>query len=302
MDQNLSLYNIFYVVAKNQNISHASKELYISQPAISKAIKKLEENLDTKLFVRNSRGVMLTFEGNILFENLKNAFENIESAETQLKRINKLGIGHIRIGVSNTLCKYVLLDYLKDFIIENPHIKITIFCQSSNQTLRLIEENKIDIGLIGMPYNLKNIDFHTINEIEDIFVSSKSYLDNLKIREDNYDIFSNAVLMLLDKNNMTRQYIDDYFLENHIEVNNLIEISSMDLLIEFAKIGMGIACVIKEFVKNELESEELFEIPLGIPIHKRKIGFAYDTTHALMPAAKKFIDFYKEKSQFIAIK
>ena len=294
MEQNLSLYNIFYVVAKNQNISHASKELFISQPAISKSIKKLEQSLDTHLFVRNSRGVALTPEGVLLYEHLKNAFESIESAEERLKQITTLGIGHIRIGVSNTLCKYILLDYLKDFINDNPHIKITIFCQSTNQTLKLLEENKIDIGLIGKPRILKDIDFYSLGEIEDIFVTSLNYLNNLKIRENSDDILSNSVIMLLDKNNMTRQYIDDYLTLNHIEVNDLIEISSMDLLIEFAKIGMGIACVIKDFVKTELQSGELIEIPLGIPIHKREIGFAYRTTSNPFPAMEKFVNFYKK--------
>ena len=68
MDQNLSQYRIFYAVAKAGNISRAAKELYISQPAISKSISKLEDSLNTVLFTRNSRGVQLTDEGQVLFE------------------------------------------------------------------------------------------------------------------------------------------------------------------------------------------------------------------------------------------
>ena len=68
MEHHLSQYRIFHEVARCGNISRAAKELYISQPAISKAISKLEENLNTKLFIRNSRGVQLTKEGNILFQ------------------------------------------------------------------------------------------------------------------------------------------------------------------------------------------------------------------------------------------
>ena len=188
----------------------------------------------------------------------------------------------------------ILLDYLKDFINDNPHIKITISCQSSNQTLKLLEENRIDIGLIGKPNDMKNFNFYSWGEIEDIFVATDKYLDNFRLRDNDNDVFNNAAIMLLDKNNMTRQYIDDYLLQNNIEVNNLIEISSMDLLIEFAKISMGIACVIKEFVLDELETGELTEIPLGIPIHKREIGFAYNKSENIFPAVSKFIDFIKE--------
>lgn len=296
MEQSLSLYKIFYSVAKNLNISHASKELFISQPAISKSIKKLEENLNTKLFIRNSRGVTLTNEGNILYDYVKTAFSSIKAGEDQLRKINDLGIGNIRLGVSSTLCKYIMLEYLKEFIEANPHIKISISCQSTNQTLKMIEENKVDVGLIGRPSLLKNIDFFPIEEIEDVFVASKSYIENLKIRDDSSNIFNSAALMLLDKDNMTRQYIDDYLSVNHIEINDVIEVSNMELLIEFAKIGMGISCVIKEFIKNELENKILVQIPLGIPIHKREIGFAYNKSAVLTEAAKKFVGFYKESS------
>ena len=116
MEQHLSQYRIFYEVARCGNISRAAKELYISQPAISKAISKLEENLNTKLFIRNSRGVQLTKEGTILFQHINSAFESIHRGERELKRIHDFHIGHLKIGVSNTLCKYVLLPYLKAFV------------------------------------------------------------------------------------------------------------------------------------------------------------------------------------------
>ncbi|MFA9375734.1 MAG: LysR family transcriptional regulator [Lachnotalea sp.] len=295
MEQNLSLYKIFYTVAIAGNISKAAKELYISQPAISKSITKLEQSLDTILFLRNSRGVQLTEEGQILFKCLDSAFSTISSAEDQLRKIKELDLGHITIGVSTTLCKYILLPYLQEFIEKCPHIRITIECQSTNKTLKLLEENKIDIGLIGKPYHMKNIDFYSLGEIEDIFVATEKYINNLKIREvaENTDLFKSATLMLLNKENMTRQYIDDYFIENHIGINNLIEISTMDLLIEFAKIGLGIACVIKDFVSEDLLNGTLTEIKMDIPIHKREIGFAFSKTLLPSSSVEKFIDFYK---------
>lgn len=295
MEQNLSLYKIFYTVACTNNISKAAKELYISQPAISKSITKLEQSLDTVLFIRNSRGVQLTEEGGLLFKHLETAFASISAAEEQLKRVKELDIGHITIGVSTTLCKFILLPYLQKFIEKWPHIRITIQCQSTNKTLQLLEQNKIDIGLIGKPAFLKNIDFYSLGEIEDIFVATDKYINNLKLRGsiESNEIFKSATLMLLDKENMTRQYIDDYFKEHGIEINNLIEISTMDLLIEFAKIGLGIACVIKDFVRVELENKTLTQIPLNLPIHKREIGFAYSKNIALTSSVEKFIEFYK---------
>lgn len=294
MNQNLSSYRIFYTVANTGNISKAAKELYISQPAISKSIQKLEESVGCKLFSRSSRGVVLTDEGKLLYEHVSEAFETLTMGEEKLKRSIELGVGHLKIGVSSTLCKYLLLPYLKEFIRQNPHISISISCQSTNDTLKLLEDNKIDIGLIGKPENLKNIHFDFLEEIEDIFVAAKDYLRNLKARGIQKDhILQSSTLMLLDKNNMTRQYIDDYLQENQIIIKDSIDISDMDLLIDFARIGVGVACVIKNFVLEDLENGTLVEIPLGFPIHKREVGFAYKTTTKPSKSLAEFIHFYK---------
>ena len=294
MNQNLSSYRIFYTVANTGNISKAAKELYISQPAISKSIQKLEESVGCKLFSRSSRGVVLTDEGKLLYEHVSEAFETLTMGEEKLKRSIELGVGHLKIGVSSTLCKYLLLPYLKEFIRQNPHISISISCQSTNDTLKLLEDNRIDIGLIGKPENLKNIHFDFLEEIEDIFVAAKDYLRNLKARGIQKDhILQSSTLMLLDKNNMTRQYIDDYLQENQIIIKDSIDISDMDLLIDFARIGVGVACVIKNFVREDLENGTLMEIPLGFPIHKREVGFAYKTTTKPSKSLAEFIHFYK---------
>lgn len=295
MNQNLSSYWIFYTVANAGNISKAAKELYISQPAISKSIQKLEESLNCKLFSRSSRGVILTEEGSLLYDHVREAFETLGAGEEKLKRSIELGVGHLKIGVSSTLCKYMLLPYLKEFIRRYPHISISINCQSTNDTLKLLDDNKIDIGLIGKPDNLKNINFYFLENIEDTFVATSEYIHNLNMRGiKNDEILENSTLMLLDKNNMSRKYIDDYFQDNEITIADSIDISNMDLLIDFAKIGVGIACVIKSFVSKELEEGCLVEIPLSIPIHQREVGFAYKDNIKPSKSLETFINFYKQ--------
>lgn len=294
MTQNLSSYWIFYTVANAGNISKAAKELYISQPAISKSIQKLEESLNCKLFSRSSRGVILTDEGTLLYDHVKEAFETLSLGEDKLKRSIELGVGHIQIGVSSTLCKYMLLPYLSEFIHQNPHISISINCQSTNETLRLLDDNKIDIGLIGKPEVLKGLTFDHLSDIEDTFVATPEYLDNLAERGiEKEEVLEHATLMLLDKNNVTRRYIDDYFQENLINVSDTIDISDMGLLIDFAKIGVGVACVIKSFVSRELAKGKLVEIPLEIAIPKREVGFAYKENVKHSKALESFIEFYK---------
>lgn len=277
MEQNLSQYKIFYEVAKAGNISKAAKELYISQPAISKSISKLEDSLGVPLFTRNSRGVQLTSEGELLFHHTESAFEALSRGENELKRIKDFNIGHLRIGVSNTLCKYILLPYLKGFIEKYPHVKITIESQSTTHTIAMLEQQHIDLGLIAEPSSRKPLIFVPVMDIQDIFVSTKPYLDNLYLREGrNTDIFQTGNILLLDRNNMTRKYIDEYLSEHQIVPGQVLEVNTMDILIEFAKIGLGIGCVIREFVQEELDKKALVTIPMKWPIKKRTIGFAYN--------------------------
>jgi DNA-binding transcriptional LysR family regulator len=291
MEQNLSLYYIFHSVAKAGNISHAAKQLFISQPAVSKAIQNLEEDLNTTLFTRSSRGVKLTEEGKLLYEHTKTAFQALQRGEEDLKRIHDLGIGHLRIGASTTLCKFVLLPYLNGFVQENPHIKITIESQSTNQTLKQLENYSLDIGLVARPNADKSFCFYSVGEIEDIFVATHTYLDNLKLREHNAEIFSSATIMLLDEENITRQYIERYFQANHIIPDHILEVSNMDLLIEFAKTSLGVSCVIKEFVSAELADGSLVQIPLKVPVRKREVGFSYLENSILSDSIKKFLNF-----------
>ena len=302
MEQNLPLYHIFNAVAEEGNISKAAKRLYISQPAVSKAVNRLEESLDTQLFIRNSRGVSLTDAGTMLYDHTSVAFHHLMKAEEGLTRNKALGVGHIKIGASSTLCKYVLLPYLKAFTEENPHIRISIQCQSTFQTLSLLQSHKIDIGLVGKPSHLETIEFDGSREIGDVFVCTPAYLENLLTREELMidskkpgfeEILPFCNLMLLDSENISRRYIDSYFRDNDIEPNQILEVSSMDLLIEFAKTGLGVACVIDDFVKDELAAGTLIRLPLATPINKREIGFACIKDYPLSDAAVKFLNFVK---------
>ncbi|NLL79278.1 MAG: LysR family transcriptional regulator [Clostridiales bacterium] len=303
MENHLNLYHIFYTVARCKNISGAAKELYISQPAISKAIAKLEQNLETKLFVRSSRGVKLTDEGELLYRQVENAFASIHQGEEQIRRMNELGVGRLSIGVSTILCKYILLPYLQGFIKENPHIQISILCQSTFHILDALDQELIDIGLIGETSKAGKVHFRPVHTIEDIFVTTPSYLSNLKMRgtlpqkPTTQQYLSTATVMLLDKGNVTRQYIDKYLSDQNITTDQLIEATTMDLLIEFAKIDLGIACVIEDFVKKELEDGSLIKLPLLTPIPKRSIGFAYVPNKTPTGALLKFLNYLDRLSK-----
>ena len=307
MNQNLSFYRIFYATALAGNISKAADELFISQPAISQSIKKLEQSLDTALFVRSSRGVQLTEEGELLFSHVKSAFRTLEAGEHQLRLRRELGMGHLRIGVSSTLCKYVLLPYLTDFVKLHPHIQVTIACQSTNHTLQMLEHEELDLGLTGRPEHLHGMKFYPVRQIQDIFVASREYLDHLLLfleqnkqerssdvsgllASDSALLLKSGILMMLDKDNLTRQYLDQYFKEQQLFPENILEATSMDLLIDFAKIGLGIACVIREFVEEDLKAGTLLELPVPFPIASREIGFVFSWKQANQELIEELIN------------
>ena len=289
MEQHLSQYRIFYEVARCGNISRAAKELYISQPAISKAIGKLEESLGTRLFLRNSRGVQLTPEGNVLFQHVAAAFDSLSRGEKELKRIHDFHIGQLKIGVSNTLCKYVLLPYLKSFVEKYPHVNITIESQSTAHTLEMLEARKIDIGLVAEPRARRGLNFTPVMEIHDGFVCTPAYMENLTLREGSApDIFKTGNIMLLDRSNMSRKHLDTYLSDRDIEVNQLLEVTDMALLIEFARIGLGIAFVPDFCIPKD--DPDLFILELTESLPTRQMVVAYNESLPVSQAARQFME------------
>lgn len=304
MEQNLNQYRIFYAVAQAGSISRASEKLYISQPAVSKSISRLEESLDAVLLKRSRKGITLTDEGKTLFEQLRIAFSAIEAGEKKIKNLHDLGIGKIKIGVSASLCRFILVPFLKGFIEENPHVRITIDNQSTSKTIKLLEQGKVDAALVvNQNGNDFGDDFIPISELEDIFVATPTYLENLKTRisvenPDTPTLLESANLMLLDEENISRVFVDNYLNQHGIEVNKFLEVTNMDLLIEFAKIGMGVACVIREMAKKELSEGSVVELPLKFPMNKRTVGFVFPKENLAVPTVsnfKKFVISNKER-------
>lgn len=160
MQENLSLYYIFYIVSRTGNISQAAKELYISQPAISRAIKKLEDNLDTILFKRSSRGVTLTPDGQLLYEKVKAAFELLSEGEDSILHNRSREIPRLRIGASTTLCKYVLMPRLKNFISANPQMLHYYFLSVYlPDTAPSGGRTELILVLLGVPENYPDVNF-----------------------------------------------------------------------------------------------------------------------------------------------
>lgn len=284
--ENLTRYKIFLAVAENRSISKAAAQLYISQPAVSITIRKLEENLNTTLLIRKSRGVELTEKGRLLYDSVKKALSMLSDTERSLRF--PFHTGHLRIASSNVLCKHFLMPYLKEFSARYPDTDLAITCTSSAEACLMIEECSIDLALVVKPENPGRLVYHGLGVIEYIFVCTPVYRERFPCKDD--EIFDYANIMLLDKDNVSRKHINSYYAKNNIMPLHILEVNEMDMLIEFAKMSIGVSCVVKQFVEEELESGLLVEINLSKPVPPREIGFLYNCIEPFNENILRFIN------------
>lgn len=283
---NISRYKIFLAAAECGSISRAAGQLYISQPAVSITIRKLEENLNTTLFIRKTKGVALTEAGRELYENVKRAFAILLDTEDRLKFHQNTG--RLRIAASNVLCKHFLMPYLKEFTSLYPDTDLSITCTSSAVACAMLERCEIDLALAAKPQNLGTLMYHSLGMIEYIFVCTPAYRNKLDC--DNDEIFEHGNIILLDKDNVSRRHLDHYYAQNRINPLHILEVNEMDLLIAFAKMGIGVSCVVKQFVAQELEAGSLIEVEMSEPISPREIGFLYQNLKPMNGNILKFVD------------
>lgn len=290
MDVNLDLYKIFYVVAKSGSISSATNILYISQPAITFQIKKLEEQLGVSLFTRTKHGVILTDEGKILFEYVKNGIESITNGENALSNLKNLDSGKIRIGASTTVCRHVVMPYLEKFHEKYPKIDIQIVNNLTENLLKELRNGNLDILFLNMPMNEnKDLKIIPITNVQDIFVTNKKYYDQINGKL-NLTELSNYPLIFQKLPSNTRTYLNNYLKDNNINLKPQLEVVSYNLIMDLVKAGFGIGYATKEFIKDELKNKSLYEIKVIPKVPKRFIGIATIDKKTPNYSVKKLIE------------
>lgn len=269
MNIDYELYRIFYIVAKNGNITRASKELLISEPAVSKSIKNLEGYLGAPLFTRTKKGVNLTTEGVTLYEYISKGIEYFKSGEAKFNELINLESGTIRIGINTTLTKEFLMPYLETFHKLYPNINIEIRTNLTSELKSMLKDGLIDMHILNLTNEETKNDFNIIKckTITDCFVSNKPIKEKISIKE-----LNNYPLILQDKNSNTRKFLDDFANKYEITLKPKIEIGSYYLVSEFSRVGLGIGYVTKNYIKNNLDNKELFIVPIKEKIPSREIG------------------------------
>ena len=290
MNANLEHYKVFYFVAKNNSVTLAANELFISQPAVSQAIKQLEHTLGCSLFFRAPKGVNLTKEGEMLYSYIKQGYEFFELGEKKLEEMLNFETGEIRIGASDMTLKYYLLPYLEKFHRSYPSIKIIVSNAPTPETIDSLKTGKIDFGIVSSPVDeSKDYNVYDVAEISDIFVASSRF-GWLNGKTVGLSELERLPTICLEKNTSTRKFVDSFLAENSVTLKPEFELATSDLIVKFAEMDIGIGCVVKNFAQEGLDKGSLFELSLSKPIPPRKICLVTGNKSRISQAGKKLLD------------
>ena len=291
MNIDLELYKIFYTVAKYKHMTKASKELHISQPAISQSIKKLETQLDGTLFIRSNKGMELTSEGQMFYDYVKGALELINNAENEFTSFKDLSKGEIKIGASTTLTKIILMDRLKKFHNDYPNIEINIKNDLTKDLIIDLQKGKLDFVIFNEgDIKEKNINIKELTTIKQGFIYNPEYFSD-DIKELNN--LNNYPLILQKKESNSRKFLDNYLLNKNISLKANTEVVSQDLILEFTDAGFGIGFGIIALANKSFP--KLKELKINNQIPHTKVYLAMNKSINLPFASKKFIEYLNQK-------
>lgn len=290
MNINLDYYKIFYYAAKYGQITQAARELSISQPAVSQAIRQLEDQLDTRLFTRTSKGIILTSEGSLLFEYVKKGYESILLGEQQLFRMKKLDSGEIHIGASDMTLRFYLLPYLETFHQMYPGIKVSVTNAPTPETLAFLEDDRIDFGVVSTPLPDEcHADIRPAKEIRDIFVAGTHFRE-LKNRTVSPSVLAGLPLICLEKNTSTRQSMDEWLKSCHLQASPEFELATSDMIVQFAIRNLGIGYVMEGFAEEYIQRNILFPLKLSSPLPVRQFCIVTKKNRRISDAAARLLE------------
>ncbi len=292
MDINYELYKVFYHVASTLSFSEASKQLFISQSAVSQSIKTLERKLDQTLFIRSTKHVQLTPEGEILLRHIEPAMHFIRRGEAQLLDAAATG-GQIRIGASDTICRYFLVPYLERFHRDFPSAHIKVINQTSIKCVELLETGQVDLIVTNYPNQyLSNVSsIKKIRTFKDVFIANKSF-EQLKGQKLSYEQLSKYPILMLDKRSTTSEFLHRLFQQHHLDLVPEIELTSNDLLIDLARIGLGIAFIPDFCIQDP--NDDLFIVETEEELPTRELVIAHNEQIPLTKASEEFLNYFED--------
>lgn len=284
---NLNSLKIFLEVANSKSFLDASNRLFLSQPAVSKSMSKLEEDLGVLLFYRDNKGIELTPSGEILYKYLKDIKDLLLSCERVISAMNDINEGRIVIGVRSHIVRNYLMNKIDRFRVKYSKIVIELIDLSTSALIEKLEERKLDFIVDSSPietlYN--NIEIKPICSLSTCFIKSKN---NNKIIKNINELVKENLIMPGIRSSI-RKNLEDCLYKNEIEINPVMEFETEELIIDGVRRGLGIGYVVKPAVKYLVDANILEYIELEEELPKMEINLVYIDNY-LTNIAKLFID------------
>lgn len=286
---NLNLYRIFCKVAQSKSYSDAAEKLGLSVSNVSTQISNLEEQLDLKLFNRESKGVTLTEDGKELYDVVNKSISSFDFVEKMAKDKNSMTDGCIKIGCASHFTSYFLMEKIEKVKKDFPNLNIQLVCEADiSKMLELLQSHIIDFAITDAVISNSNITTEELLTINNIFVS-KAPLKIIDIKEIE-DL--NCILNL--ENTRSTQQLKKILEKNNVHIKADIMCDATEIRVDAVKKNMGIAYVIKEAVKKELKNKELYEVELPIELPHLTLNLIY-LKGELTKIDKKFIKEYLKR-------
>ena len=286
---NLNLYRIFCRVVQAKSFAKAAESLNLTAANVSTQIANLEEQLNLKLFNRETRGVSLTQDGKELYDVVCNLISKFDFAEKLAKDKNNIETANIKIGCPSHLTTYLLMDRIEQAKKDFPELSVTVVCEvDPKKMMELLQNHEIDFAVTDAKIDNSNIEIEQLKTINNIFVSKTALtISDLKEMED-----LNCILNI--NSTKTTKKLKE-LLENHnVTIKSNMSCDATEVRVDAVKRNLGIAYVMKEAVKKELEREELYEVEMPIELPIMIVNLIY-LKGEMTRADKKFIKEYLKK-------
>lgn len=294
MTDNWEYYKVFYYVASCKSITLAAKELSISQPAVSQTIRQLEHNAGALLFIRTSKGMRLSREGELLFSYIAKSYEQIRLGEKKLAQMLNLELGEVHIGASDMTLQFFLLPFLERFHEKYPAVKVKVTNAPTPETLAYLKEGRIDFGVVSTPFaQPEGMQITAVKTIRDTFVAGRRFIQ-YKNKTLDLSELEKLPLICLEGNTSTRGFMDSFLASNGVAIRPEFELATSDMIVQFALRSLGVGCVMKEFADRHLESGRLFELRFNQIIPGRNFCIVREEKTPLSTAAGNLLNIIEE--------
>ena len=297
MNSNFEYYKIFYYVAKYENLTKAATALKTSQPAVTRTIHKLENELGCRLFTRSKTGMKLTPEGRTFYGYVAAGCAQFFKGENDLSNLISLENGTIYISATETALHCYLFQAMEEFNSLYPNVRFKILNNSTTESVNAVKEGKVDLAFVSANLQVaKPLRMKILRKYRDILIAGKRF-EELKAGKEELSLkeLVSYPWISLTAETITRRFLNEYFEKNGLTFAPDMELATTDMILPAVRHNLGLGFIPAEFADSQLESGQVFEIKVKEKLPERNIILIYDMEYPQSIAAKEFQKFLKER-------